>query len=99
MKLKVKTSVNEYHNIHYYTTFEIEYDKPETEDSFGMMTGTRISDVFPVYPDLSTTNIYTPDHENFFELWGAKVLTDEEDESQFEFRYIAVPVDPIESEE
>lgn len=93
MKIKVKTSVNEYSNTHYYTTFEVDYTKPEVEDEFWARTGTRICEVFPVYPDLSTSNVYSPDPGTAFELWGAKVLIDEEDESQYDIRYIAVPVE------
>lgn len=94
MKLTVKTSVNERHNVHYYTKFDIESEKPEVEDHFGALTGTRIAEVLPVYPDLSTTNRYTPDGEHWYELWSAKELIDEEDETQYDYLYIAVPVEP-----
>lgn len=94
MKLTVKTRVNEHHNIQYYTKFDIESEKPEVEDHFGALTGTRIAEVLPVYPDLNTTNRYTPDGENWYELWSAKELIDEEDETQYDYLYIAVPVEP-----
>lgn len=93
MKIRVKTSVNEYYNTNYYTAFDVEYTKPEVEDKFGTMTGTRIAEVFPVYPDLSLNNVYSPDFENFFELWGVKALTDEDDETQYDIMYVAVPVE------
>lgn len=93
-KLRVKTKVDEYHNTHYYTTFDIEYEKPEVEEEFSPRTGTRISEVFPVIADLHLDNIYSPDSTSFFELWGVKILTDEEDESCFDYRYIAVPFEP-----
>lgn len=96
--IRVKTRVNEYHNTHYYTTFDIEYEKPEVEEEFSPLHGTRIAEVFPVFADLQYSNIYSPDYSSFFELWGVKILTDEEDESCVEYRYVAVPVEP-ESEE
>ena len=98
-KIRVKTRVNEYTNTHYHTTFDIEYDKPEVEEEFSPRTGTRIAEVFPVYPDLQCSNIYSPDHCSFFELWGVKILTDEEDASCVDYRYIAVPVEPELDEE
>lgn len=90
-KIRVKTSVNEYHNIHYYAEFEIVDEKPEAEEDFNKFTGTRIADVFPVCADLHLNNIYTPDCENYFSLWGVKILTDEEDASCVEYKYYAVP--------
>ena len=93
-KIRVKTSVNEYTNTNYYTTFEIIDEKPEPEDEFNKYTGTRIVDVFPVYADLCLDNIYTPDGENFFRLWGVKILTDEEDADCVEYEYYAVPEFP-----
>ncbi len=90
-KLRVKTSMNEYTNTNYYTTFEIIDEKPEPEDEFNKFSGTRIVDVFPVYADLRLDNIYTPDGENFFSLWGVKILTDEEDADCVEYEYYAVP--------
>ena len=90
-KIRVKTGINEYHNIHCYTAFEIVDKKPEIEDAFNDFTGTRIADVFPVCADLHLNNIYTPDNENYFTLWGVKILTDEEDMSCVEYEYYAVP--------
>lgn len=93
-KIRVKTSVSEYTNTNYYTTFEIIDEKPEPEDEFNKFNGTRIAEVLPVYPDLSTTNRYTPDGEHWYELWSVKKLIDEEDETQYDYLYIAVPVEP-----
>ena len=90
-KIRVKTSVSEYTNTNYYTTFEIIDEKPEPEDEFNEFTGTRIFDVFPVYADLCLNNIYTPDGENYFRLWGVKRLTDEEDAECVDYEYYAVP--------
>ena len=101
--IRAKTSVNERHNTHYYTTFDIEYEKPEVDEEFSPINGTKIAEVFPVCADLHHNNTYTPDGENFFELWGVKILTDEEDETCVEYQYIAVPVEvetePEENEE
>lgn len=92
--LRVKTSYSERSNSHYYTTFEIEFEKPEIESEFSPATGTKIVDVRPVCPDLQCNNIYSPDFEHFYSLWEVKILTDEDDDRYVDYRYIAVPVEP-----
>lgn len=70
--IRIKASMDEYRNTHYYTTFYIESEKPEIGEDFNPIYGTKITEVFPVYADLHLTNTYSPDCENFFELWGQR---------------------------